>query len=354
MMTPDRSKAVIYGLACGDALGAPTEFMGMEGIRRRFGQAGIRNLVQTNGRFTDDTCMTIAIAEGLLDAAASIKHERAAAELLGHPVCTADMADPHFVMPVVVKHLIRWLRSDQSGRAPGNTCMGGCRNLENGAHWLESGIKHSKGCGGVMRTAPVGLVYDEPETIMEIAKAQAICTHGHPSAWQAAQLGALAVHMLARGKVTGGDITAEFLLPDLMETCGWELGEYDPKLLSLLDRVPRALKATLAGEITPERVMVNYGAHDLALGESWHGDEALASSLYCFLLAHARGEGYVETVRYGANTVGDSDSIGCISGAFAGAYWGLGGQKGVPADWIERIEDSSYLANLAERLVEAA
>jgi len=335
-------KAVLYGLACGDALGAPTEFMGMEGIRRRFGQAGIRNLVQTDGHFTDDTCMTIAIAEGLIDAAGEVKRARAEARLLGHPVCTADMSDPHFVMPVVVRHLIMWLRSDQSGRAPGSTCMGGCRNLESGAHWLESGIKRSKGCGGVMRTAPVGLVYDKPETILEIAKAQAICTHGHPSAWQAAQLGALAVHLLATGQVE-----PENLMITLAHFAGDDL---DENLRQLLDRVPAAVEATVNGEVEPWDVQTFEGG----LGESWHGDEALASSLYCFLLAHERGEGYVETVRYGANTVGDSDSIGCIAGALAGAWWGLDEERGVPADWIERVEDSSYLANLAERLHEVS
>ena len=68
MKNVDRYKAVILGLACGDALGKPTEFLGMDGIRSRFGADGIQHINQTYGKFTDDTQMAVALAWGLLDA----------------------------------------------------------------------------------------------------------------------------------------------------------------------------------------------------------------------------------------------------------------------------------------------
>ena len=340
-------RAVIYGLACGDALGKDTEFMSVRTIKQRYGATGIRELSETSGQFTDDTQMAVAVAEGLLDAQRWVGIERADAKVLGHPVCTADLNDPYFVMPHVAKRFVAWAFGPKNNRAPGNTCMGGCRNLRSGISWNKSGITRSKGCGGMMRAAPVGLVYDDIDTIARIAGAQSEITHGHKASTQAAQLTALVVRRLAVGEDPNNlflALSSETLLDEEL------LGEIDPKLRDLLVRTVFAVTATYKGEIAPEEIMVSYESHLLALGESWHGDEAFASALYCFLLANARGEGYVEAVRYGANTCGDSDSIAAVAGAFAGACWGLDGEKGVPQTWIDQVEDTVELGELADRL----
>jgi len=332
-------QAVILGAGCGDALGAPTEFHHMDSIRRQFGQDGIQELVQTSGRYTDDTAMLIALAEGLLDAHGGAQSWR------GYP--EAPMTSPDFVMPYVARSFVEWSNSDQTGRAPGNTCLGGCRNMEKGMSWRESGIARSKGCGGIMRVAPVGLVYSDAGDVLKIAQAQCTCTHGHPSAYQAAQLGALAVHLLARRGLPASD-----LLETLRETLA-VMPDPDPTLTDLLWRVRGALDLVHTGKAGPHEVQQHMAGGPKNLGESWHGDEALASSLFCFLLAHEAGEGYIETVRYGANTDGDSDSIATIAGGMAGAYWGLG-EKGVPQSWIDQVESADYLLTLADRLHAAA
>lgn len=317
----------MWGMACGDALGKDTEFMNMAGIFAAYGAPGIRDLSQTRScQFTDDTQMAVAVAEGILDASAL--------------VTPRTLSLPEAVMPGIAKRFVEWAFGPKNNRAPGNTCMAGCRALRDGQPWDQSGVKRSKGCGGMMRAAPVGLVYFNTDTVAAIAGAQSEITHGHPASTQAAQLTALCVRWLAEGEQAV-----------LLRAIAWLDAQEapDPKLLDLLNRVEWALEATGLEE-QPETVMVAYDQHPLALGESWHGDEALASALYCFVLAHARGEGYVEAVRYGANTVGDSDSISTVAGAFAGACWGLGGDKGVPLDWIEMVEDSAYLGDLADRL----
>lgn len=65
----NRFRAVVLGLACGDALGHPTEFSSVERIRQRYGPEGIKDINQTSGRYTDDTQMAEALGLGLLDAA---------------------------------------------------------------------------------------------------------------------------------------------------------------------------------------------------------------------------------------------------------------------------------------------
>jgi len=63
----DKTKGIIFGLAIGDALGWPTEFMSLSQIRSRYGNSGITDLPDS-ALFTDDTQMSIAIAEALIKA----------------------------------------------------------------------------------------------------------------------------------------------------------------------------------------------------------------------------------------------------------------------------------------------
>ena len=60
-----RSRGVIYGLAIGDAMGRPTEFLELPQIKSKYGEAGIRDLPDP-ALFTDDTQMSVAIAEALI------------------------------------------------------------------------------------------------------------------------------------------------------------------------------------------------------------------------------------------------------------------------------------------------
>lgn len=321
MKNIDRYKAVILGLACGDALGKPTEFLGMDGIHSRFGAGGIKHINQTSGMFTDDTQMAVALAEGLLDADSN---------------GVRDMTIPEDVMPYVAERFVEWAFGPKNNRAPGNTCMAGCRVLRDGKPWTESGVTNSKGCGSAMRAAPLGLVYKAGQ-LKEISHASSLVTHGHQAAQEAAHVAALTVRLLMEGE------RPEHLIKRLLREVT------DPNFRKLLERVTDAVNKTVTRQTSPAKVQT----HEGGLGESWVGDEAVASALYCFILAHVQEQGYVETVRYGANTVGDSDSIATICGSFAGAYWGLG-KRGVPQDWIDKVEDTKELSNLAQRLYDLA
>src|SRR5256714_13877172 len=66
-------------------------------------------------------------------------------------------------------------------RAPGNTCLSALVGNEPG--FVDVPVNNSKGCGGVMRVAPVGLVALRPSGL---GIASAALTHGHPSGYLAA------------------------------------------------------------------------------------------------------------------------------------------------------------------------
>jgi ADP-ribosylglycohydrolase len=300
----EQALGMIYGLALGDALGAPVEFWDLKGIQERYGMSGIQEPPDP-ALFTDDTQMTLAVAEALI--------------IAGHEDLGAIMAS-------MSQKFVAWLRSPENDRSPGGACLYGARQLEAGVPWWRSGKPNSKGSGAAMRVAPIGYLYqhDLPK-LRRVAAASALTTHHHPTA----QVGAVAAAFLV--KLVLDRLPSEDLLPALeLETHG-QARDFD----QALERLEEALEMT-----SPEAAL----AH---IGEGWVAEEALMMAFYCFL--HSPHD-FVATIRQGANTSGDSDSIASIAGGLSGAYLGV---RALPAAWINRLEKSEYLADVAQRLAAA-
>jgi ADP-ribosylglycohydrolase len=118
----DRFQGCFLGLAIGDALGYPTEFLSLSEIRKRYGMNGIEDLSGNPALHSDDTQMSMSVATALIQA--------------GH-------AGVEHWMSILVREFVRWLRSPENDRAPGNTSIKGCMHLETGIPWTESGIVQS-------------------------------------------------------------------------------------------------------------------------------------------------------------------------------------------------------------------
>ena len=305
-------RGCLLGLAIGDALGAPVEFDSLAQIRSRFGPAGITDLVPWQelpaGSYTDDTQMTLATARGMLAA-----HEQArAGKLLDWP-------------SQIYNAYLDWLKTqDDPGqrRAPGATCLGALRSGKMGV--LNAPLNHSKGCGGVMRTAPVGLAFRGEEAFRRGAEF-AVITHGHPS-----------------GYLSAGFMAA--LIGHLRDGASLDEG---------LDRSTR----TLAGYAGHEETLAKVGqarrlAEDgtsidaaiRAIGEGWVGDEALGVAVFCALRFP---NDYQAAVIAGANHDGDVDSTASMAGAILGTKLGA---AAIPAEWIEQIENRQEIESLAMQM----
>lgn len=316
----------LIGGAVGDALGAPIEFKSTAQIRSRFGPKGVQDYVERPdgmGAFTDDTQMTLFTAEGILRA-------KQRAELKG--IAGAELA-------IIYQSYLRWLHTQgrhpreippgmgvydvDSGwlvkerglhvqRAPGLTCLGA---LESGWYGtVDLPINNSKGCGGVMRVAPVGLIgYENPDLAFKTSADAAALTHGHPSGYlSAGTLGSLIAYL-----VQGDD------LPTAVERSIEILMEW-PKHEECLSAVEKALGMYQNSSPTPETIE--------RLGRGWVGEEALAISLFCALNYQDDFAGGVLTA---INHSGDSDSTGAITGNILGALLGV---EGIPPTWIEHLE----------------
>lgn len=329
-----RASGCLFGLACGDALGAVTEFMDIGTILQRFPPSGPREPAGTVARVTDDTQMMLAVGEALMAAP--------------RPLTAATLEGP------LRAAFIAWLHSPDNNRAPGMTCLRACTNLEAGQPWYQATVAESKGCGANMRVAPVGLLRTEqdgvtPKIRAAIAQFQAALTHGHPTALAASDLTAATIADL----VAGGDVAE---LPGRLHTYAeaqrtvyhadwlgplWERpGVRSPEAfiargwdecLAVLDRLDAALAKPDDG-----------GDPCLETGAGWVAEEAFATGLLCFLRFP---QDPLAAIRRAALTSGDSDSIACLTGAFAGAYLGLAAW---PESWIRRIEYRERLAALGQ------
>jgi ADP-ribosylglycohydrolase len=319
----------LIGLALGDALGFPTEFNDVRSILAKFGPWRGMDLPKP-ALITDDTQMTLALARGL----------RTALE--------RGPLDPVALEGPVREEFVAWYHSPENNRAPGRTCLVACGLLDSDRRWQEASQVGSKGCGANMRVAPIGLVPGlSAEQRSGAAQLQSALTHGHPTALAASDLTAHAVYLLAQGArpedlvelLRGyalenrsrydhhwlGDLwtLAQDASPEAFAERGWD------ECLAILDRLQRAV-----GTTSPETDPC------LATGEGWIAEEALATGLLCFLLFPSDP---VTALRRAACTKGDSDSIACLAGAFAGAHLGA---DVWPGEWADRIEHRSELLSL--------
>jgi ADP-ribosylglycohydrolase len=205
----DRIRGSLLAGACGDALGAPVEFMSRAAILQRFGPEGITSFAPAYGRIgaiTDDTQMTLFTAEGIL---------RAHVRMESRGICHYESVVAHAYARWLLTQggasspMLRRERADgwlfqvselHALRAPGRTCLSALSAMETPG----PARNDSKGCGGVMRVAPIGLFAcagdADPDRTFEIADNVAALTHGHPTGHLAAGFFAVLVQKLASGE----------------------------------------------------------------------------------------------------------------------------------------------------------
>ncbi|WP_083753915.1 ADP-ribosylglycohydrolase family protein [Actinosynnema sp. ALI-1.44] len=331
-LPPSKVLGTMLAGAVGDALGASIEFDSIEGIRQRYGPHGLRDYA-VNGDITDDTQMTLFTLEGLIRAHAGLRRGTAIDLTMviqhayqrwhhtqGTPwercggVFAQQSAEPD-----------GWLITNQGlfhRRAPGSTCLASLRAFMNSGEPTtpDRRINDSKGCGGVMRAAPVAFWSEDPAEIFDIAVRSAALTHGHPSGFLSAGVLAVVVSELLEGTA----------LPDAITVAREHLLRWDDhqEQLDILDK---------AVELSPHKPDPETIAAEL--GGGWVGEEALAIAVCAALAADDMTEGLLMAV----NHSGDSDSTGAICGNILGAAWGI---DAIPAAWLAQLE----LREVVERL----
>lgn len=302
----DRIRGCFLAGAVGDALGAPVEFAtgAMPGRLDTYG-GGV-------GHVTDDTQMLLFTAEGLCsrcDPDALVERGRTRDALhraymvwlhtQGHDWVTIDRELGYGTQPPgrLVNDAALHAR-----RAPGSTCISALRSNKYGTP--DGPINDSKGCGGVMRAAPAGLVGLNTTDAFVLGCDLAAITHGHPSGYISAGALAAIINELCDGKQLSAAIATAATLA-ATATGGSEVAAAIAAAVQLAHTAP-----------VPTRADVE------SLGGGWTGEEALAIALYCSLTCQANN--IVPALVAAITHSGDSDSCGAICGNILGTIHGTG------------------------------
>ena len=298
-MDRDRAEGVLLGLACGDALGRPVEFKSAEQITAQYGtlseMVGNGTWGKPAGTVTDDTDQALCIAKSLVECG---------------EFNPEDVAD----------RFVAWY--DSNPFDIGNMTRRSIRALKQGKPWDEAGREVWKesseganaGNGSVMRCPPLALAYpDDPDRLVQTSRESSFITHAD----ERCTYGCAVLNLTIAGLLRDDDEPLETAL----ETVHSDTPE---ELLSALEPVAR-------GEELEQLSTSGYVIH------------SLQTALHDGLRAESAENAIVTAVNRG----GDTDTIGAITGAVAGARFGA---SGLPESWIETVDGDTELRRSATRM----
>ncbi|EJN58555.1 ADP-ribosylglycohydrolase family protein [Halogranum rubrum] len=299
MTALDNARGALLGLACGDALGRPVEFQSAEQIRTTHGR--VEEMLsngthgQPAGTVTDDTEMALCIARSLAEREA-------------------------FAPTDVAARFVEWYESGPFDI--GLMTADAVRNLQDGLAWDEAGQRvwrarpegSNAGNGSVMRCVPYALAFvDDEESLDRASRQSSAITHADPRC----TAGCALLNRTVAGLIRGGD-----------------------------DPLARALDATdLPDELEAALRPVLESQRPSPLRSSGYVVHTLQAALWLGLTADSAEEAVVDAVALGE----DTDTVGAVTGAIAGARFGA---SALPERWLKTIREREELSSLATVLYE--
>ncbi|MBQ2634096.1 MAG: ADP-ribosylglycohydrolase family protein [Oscillospiraceae bacterium] len=299
-----RIAGALFGVAVGDALGGPVEFMGPDQIAAKYGRLdsmiGGGWLSLAPGEITDDTQMTLCVAEGIVEA-------------------------PDDPVPAIGRRFIEW--ANARPKDIGGACAHSIHNAQraggaspNAEQWEQAAEATQRstgrpveGNGALMRTVYPGLFYASRARVAENAQRIAQMTHAGKRSTEACILYTSMVHLLTASESDTREQTQrEFLAAHV---CA----------------IPEYWVAAINDTVAPASGGWVVDAMRIAVG-------SLATT-----------GSFREAVVTAVNLGGDADTNGAITGGLAGAWYGY---DAIPADWISALapevrEDLVRLTNAA-------
>lgn len=308
----ERFRGAIVGTAVGDALGAP-----FEGSHRVTEDAVARWAADRGAmRWTDDTAMTISVAESLI-ARGGFDGD----DLMRRFIARYD-AEPWRGYGGGPPQIFAAVREGASWEAPARALFGGTGSYGNGA---------------AMRVAPAGLYHhDDVQQAAQLARDTARVTHTHELGQQGAAVQAYAVAWFTTADHRPGGWDPRSLLDGLREIAPAR------GFAAAFDVLEEAEDRGRSGEpMDPADVASRIGTGIAAV-------EAVPAALHAVLRNPAS---LPDAVTYAVRLGGDTDTIGAMTGALSGALHGHGA---IPSRWLDRLEEHALLVAVADDLLQAA
>lgn len=318
---PAQTRAALLGLAVGDALGVPVEFLS-RAARQQDPVVDMRAYgthYQPAGTWSDDSSLTFCLAETL-----ALPAGRTAAP---------DLAD-------FARRSVDWLKSaywTAHGRTfdVGNATRTAIDRLQRGIEPTKAGPRSEEdnGNGALMRILPLAFhdVWRAESLDMDAAwtltESVSSVTHGHPRS----TLGCFLYLLVARGLLAGLTPADAFLQMQQLAN-PWLKNGSIPAVVEEKYYKHWVLSGTLPDQPESKIASSGYVVH------------TLEAALWC-LLRHGT---YAATVLAAVNLGDDTDTTGAVAGGLAGLAYG---EASIPAEWLAVLARRADIENLAERLV---
>jgi len=320
----DKFKGTLLGVAIGDTLGAPFEGELRSIIHSNF--TNFEEFIKSNKKlfntYTDDTQLTLHTAEALIKGAG-------------------------YDIDYLINAYIKWLDDPPIG--PGYGCLSSIRKLNYGVPWQEA-ASDSGGNGTAMRVAPIGLFFSKDlEKLKSMAIESSQITHSHPAASAGALVVARSVAYLierpSSERIDADDFFNAIISPILnSEDEIWE------EFIGILRKVQSSINAS-----TLESGLIKFsqaGVKAPYFIESYLGKAFVhpytLSTVACAIFVFMKKQRSFKECIYALSTAGgDSDTIGAIGGALAGAYFG---RNEIPNELIDLIKNKRKILKICEDL----
>ena len=334
----DRIRGSLIGGAIGDALGYAVEFDSYREIVKKYGKNGITDYkiskISGKAAVSDDTQMTLFTAEGILKA----ETQNLLNGTKNAPTaCIWDAYKDWYATQSNTKAKTNsWLYAREEMhklRAPGTTCLNALSQDKGGT--TDAPINDSKGCGGIMRVAPLGLYYADELTAARYAADAAALTHGHPMGYMSAAVMAYMVSAVVKREEGDGRSLAQTATEAARAVSGLYANGYAAQLEDLVEK---AIEFTNNDRSDEQNIRI--------LGGGWVGEEALAVAVYC---AVKYGDNFEKAMIAAVNHGGDSDSTGAIAGNILGAWLGY---ARIEEKWKGKLDIEDILEEMASDLNE--
>ncbi|MDE6781803.1 MAG: ADP-ribosylglycohydrolase family protein [Ruminococcus sp.] len=322
-------KACLIGGAIGDALGYAVEFYLEDEIFSRYGKNGITEYELRNGKaiISDDTQMTLFTADGILRGYNNGAYTDSVYNAYKEWYITQSLH--------MNKNNYRsWLMEVPelwSRRAPGMTCISSITSGKKGT--VRQPINDSKGCGGIMRAAPVGLLFRNTEMISQtdmLAAEISAITHGHELGYIPSAAFAHIINLISHSDISLKDAVRDSI-------------DHTKKLFKNSEHIDYFCKLMKkAVKLSGKNINDLDAVHEL--GEGWVAEETLAIAVYCAL---KYDDDFEKAVITSVNHNGDSDSTGAVTGNIIGAYLGM---NAIPEKFLANLEIKDVISEIAQDL----
>lgn len=246
------------------------------------------------GQFTDDSQLSILVAESLIDRSGFDPEDLAA-------------------------RYVDWIESGVA-RGYGRTTLLAVNNLKSGKLWNESGVPGSYGNGTAMRAAPFGVYFrNDLYALQSIVKMDSAITHKSDEAEAGALAIALAAYYIVNEQTD-----------DMVENICRALPSSVVK--TKLSQVPKLL----ASKTEPLVALKNIGTR-----------ADVRQTVPAVFYLYGKFPKFEDAIEHAIRAGGDTDTTAAIVGALIGTRDGI---RGIPQAWVDGVEDKDKLILLDSKL----